>query len=395
MQIARMSLQLALNIVRSPWAVHPSFVLRASEIIPQLLTKSETFNSTGTSQALEEITPDGIAVISIIGATTKYDEDCGAIGTQSIAQSIQEADDNQKVKAIILRFDTPGGQVSGTQELEQTVQNTTKPIVAYVSGMMCSAGMWVGSATDRIIASEETAEIGSIGVMTTLSDARQLWENEGVKVHHIFADQSTHKNKNFIDALDGDYKGIKEESLNPIGEIFINTIKANRPNVAEDALSGRTFFAKDAINKGLIDAIGNFEYTKSVALELANQNQNNNMVLTNKTPQINAQLGVEPGATLTESQLEAIETSIATGAADKENVTAAQTSITALEAEVISLKAEKEALEATNAKLGEKPAQGKTTPKKENEEAAAADNSQSVIDTLSHNEALANNPLFN
>ena len=77
--------------------------------------------------------------------------------------------------------------------------------------MACSAGLWLASATDKIIASTENDEIGSVGVQFSFADLQPMWEKEGIKFHTVTAKQSQDKNKAFFDMLKGDYKAIKEE----------------------------------------------------------------------------------------------------------------------------------------------------------------------------------------
>ncbi len=77
---------------------------------------------------------------------------------------------NPNIAAIVLQIDSPGGEVSGTQQLADVIKSVQKPVVAFVDGMMASAALWIGSAADEIIASTPQDIIGSIGTMMSFGD---------------------------------------------------------------------------------------------------------------------------------------------------------------------------------------------------------------------------------
>ena len=84
-------------------------------------------------------------------------------------------------------------------------------------------------------------------------------------MHDDYATLSTEKNQALTDLRAGNYDAVRSELLDKINSKFHATVCANRPNLDPAALTGRTYFATDAINAGLIDSIGSFQY----ALELA------------------------------------------------------------------------------------------------------------------------------
>jgi len=220
----------------------------------------------------DEAPKGSIAVVSVQGALMKNDqrEMCRATvaGMNTISNLVKAADSHKNVDAIVLHIDSPGGTVDGTKNFADAIKNTNKPVVAYVDGMMCSAAMWIGSSASEIIASNDLDEIGSIGVMISFADMKPVYEKMGVKFHYITADTSPDKNKNILDAIEGKYDAIKKDSLNPIDQVFMDVIKTNRPNVKDDQLTGKVYFAKDVVGT-LIDAIGDFDYALRRAKELS------------------------------------------------------------------------------------------------------------------------------
>jgi len=212
-----------------------------------------------------------ISVIPIEGSLMKSDY-CGAPGMQTIANRIKLADESPQVDGIILKVDSPGGTVDGTQELGDVVKNVSKPIVSFADGLMASAAYWVGSSADMVIAKDNTTEVGSIGVVMSFVDYDEYYAKEGIKTHTVFADQSSEKWKEIEDASKGDYSTLKEWTLNPLAKEFQDTVLSNRPDVKDKALHGRVFLAKDAKKMGLIDKIGNFEIAIKELNKLINKN---------------------------------------------------------------------------------------------------------------------------
>lgn len=225
-----------------------------------------------------------VMVMPVIGPVMKYDVECGPIGTDSMIQTLLTAERDDRIAGVLLKFDTPGGMVDGTKTFADVISRYTKPVVAFVSdGSCCSAGYYMACAADEIISSQKTDVIGSIGVMISFADVKPMWEKEGVVFHEIYAEQSSEKNKIFHEALEGNYKPLQEQLLNPLAEEFIDFVKAARGRRLKDfekgVLSGATYTAQLSVANGLIDSINTFEYALNRVLELSEekskQNHNN------------------------------------------------------------------------------------------------------------------------
>jgi signal peptide peptidase SppA len=204
-----------------------------------------------------------IAVISLNGPMMKEDN-CGDAGTASIAQQIKDASASPNIDGIILKIDSPGGSVDGTETLANTYASVTNiPKITFVDGMMCSAAMWAGSPGDEVWASGETDIIGSIGTMMSFQDLQPVYEKMGMKFHNIYADGSHDKNKMFTEAKAGNYEPIKNEMLNPTNKVFTAAIQKNRAGKIdlekENVLTGKTYLSAKAQKAGLIDKVGTME----------------------------------------------------------------------------------------------------------------------------------------
>ena len=297
-------------LLRSAWAIDERFAIAHGGIVAGLLNgmefqpaikPAEAANSLPfyISEDFEEIeasdltisNSNSIAVIPVRGTLMKEDEsDCEYFqaGMRTLSERVLEADRDPNVIGIILYIDSPGGTVDGTKAFSETIKSCKKPTVAFVDGIMASGALWIGTSARCVIAQNSTTEIGSIGVMVAFADMQPVWEKEGVKFHRINADQSKDKNKNFTDALAGDYAGIKKEELNPLADQFIAAVKANRPNISNSVFTGKVYFAEEALSLGLIDQIGSFETAVTAVSEMAPQQnlQNKPSAISKKPKQI-------------------------------------------------------------------------------------------------------------
>ena len=286
---------LLLSLLRGVWFMEPeaakSYLPIVASLIKgeggdyaQLLPQSKNFTAWATPKNSEAnlVAPDwrygfkgistknSIAIVPLNGAIMKYDN-CGAPGTKSIAQYYQQIEQNPNIIGSIMIGDSPGGSADGTGPLSEFIASLSKPSVMWVDGMICSAAYWIGSAHNEIIAGYKTDIVGSIGTYITLYDYRDAMAEMGVKEISIYATASTQKNKIFADALDGKPEQLIKQVIDPFNESFMSGVKKNRygKGISKEAFTGRTYMANDAINAGLVDSIGNFDYAIERVQKLA------------------------------------------------------------------------------------------------------------------------------
>lgn len=236
------------------------------------------------SSSIYRVDPKGVVaesgeiqVINLRGPMAKYSF-CGSLGWQFLQQAIRAANLDSSVAALVLHADCPGGQVDGTDNAAREFKSFSKPKITLVDGMLCSAGLWVGSGADEIIVDPandgHNATIGSIGTMAMWRDYSKQEKKQGIKTHIVLADASSDKTKFFDKANAGDYTELKAQ-LNALNDTFLAAIKTNRAGKlsdTEDVLTGKTYNAKDAIKYGLADRMGNFQMAVSRAYFLAKNN---------------------------------------------------------------------------------------------------------------------------
>lgn len=278
-----------------------------------------------------------IQVLRMDAPVAKYDY-CGSPGSLSFAQLIQAANADDSITAVILWVDSPGGQVDGTEILANAVKNSSKPIVTYSQGLMCSAAYWIGSSAREVIAEGSNngwnAGIGSIGTMCKWEDDSKKAEAEGIVRHFVFADASSDKWGDWFKMMKGDYTDLKIE-LNGLNDTFLSAVKSNRGDKlsldTENVLTGKVYNAKEALKYGLIDMIGGFDVAvkRAVALsriEVKSKKSNSNTMnkFQNVLKAANAESFevVETGFIATEAQLDAVDSQLETLTASNKALTA-------------------------------------------------------------------------
>lgn len=258
--------------------------------------------------------PGVVAVIRIAGAVMKYDY-CGAPGTQTIMDIIDELNANTNVHSIVLSIDSPGGAVDGTQQLANKIASSKKPIVAYVNGTMASAAVWFGAASKYRIASSTTDMIGSIGTMVRWTDYSKQDEQMGIKDVEVYATASVNKNIEIREANGStpNYQPLIDNILDPTNEEFISAVKTFLPAANEDVYTGSIYLAKQAQQMGLIDKIGSLSDAINMAQQLAAKQQKQMSNQNQSFAKVLAATGMEnleqlnEGIWLTEAQLHGIE----------------------------------------------------------------------------------------
>lgn len=267
---------------------------RAPKHCMTLTPTGDTYKA-GRWSSFKDAPKNSIALIPVVGPILKYGGDCGEPGSIHINQWVKDASEASNIVGAIFKFDTPGGQVDGTATLADSIKNFGKPNAGFIDdGMMASAGMWLGSACDNIYASQPTDSAGSIGVLTNFYTFEEYLKKEGIKLHEIYAPQSTDKNKDYRDAIKGDYALI-EGDLKFICDQFISTISENRKGKlnlkAGNPFTGKMFFAKEATDIGLIDGIKSFDEVINDISSRASGSSSGHSAQTNSTQ--NIMLGFE------------------------------------------------------------------------------------------------------
>lgn len=274
------------EILRGYWAIEPQTALAHGSLVASLLDgtafdfaerpeMNHTFAAGGqiiAGKSFDDAPSGSVAIIPIKGTMLKYGTLC-SYGTTEIAEFMAKAMASKKISAVVLDIDSGGGAVNAIPPLLNLIAGRKKPIVA-LADVAASAAYFVASATDYVMSDNNlSAGFGSIGVVVSFADFQPMYELHGVKFHTIYAPESKDKNLAFEKALKGDYEMMQTDILSPLARQFQDHVRQTRAGKLKEntpgALSGKMFFAMDAMQAGLIDAMGDMNKAIAKAQELA------------------------------------------------------------------------------------------------------------------------------
>lgn len=219
-------------------------------------------SDSGRYASPEEAPEGSIAVITISGAITKHDQNCGPAGMATKAAILKRCYANNNIKGIIIDQDTGGGEGGAMRLFNEAVSMRNKPVIGFVNDFSCSAGMGNLSACDRIVANSSLARVGSIGTYMTIADYTEYFEKQGINLIEVYATASTDKNKEYHEAMKGNHEPLRAIA-DKFNESFIEMIEEQRGDVLKADRkvwgTGKVFFAEEALALGLIDEINSFD----------------------------------------------------------------------------------------------------------------------------------------
>lgn len=211
---------------------------------------------------------DGVAIIGIGGPLTKADTCAnwmlGGTSTALIRQQVRAAAADPDVKSILLVIDSPGGQVSGTQDLADDVYaaRQKKKVTAYIEDMGCSAAYWIASQADEVVCNA-TAVVGSIGCYGVVADSSERAKMLGIKVHAIAS--GPYKGAG-VDGtiISEDQLAEKQKMVDGFASQFIDAIARGRDMDVEAVralATGQVWIGADAVSNGLVDRVESIDAT--------------------------------------------------------------------------------------------------------------------------------------
>ena len=220
----------------------------------------------------DQATPqNAIGVVNLIGPMMRYGN-YWFWGADELVAMLQRFDNDPNIIGTILIIDSGGGSVKAVAPYRDFLKAKKKPVVS-LADTSASAALWVQGATDYRMASNNiSAQFGSVGVMANFMTYQKYLADLGIQEHTIYSDFSEHKNEAFELAMKGKYKLIKKEHLNPLALQFQSDIKSDLPKLdlnVEGIISGKMFYAEDALKHGFIQEIGTINRAVEKVKELA------------------------------------------------------------------------------------------------------------------------------
>ncbi len=285
-----MSFKTASAILRGDWLIEPSYARNLLPLLKGMIKGTSTADQTSIKEkelrtdqilspskkyingsknniysvnpttAIERVPNNSIAVIDLLGPILKYGDFC-SYGSVEFNDLIIRLSNSDQVKGILLNIDSPGSQSDGTGMLAETIRQVSKikPVITVIQdGIAASGAMWIGCAAQEIYCTRVTDQVGSIGAYCTIYDFAGFFEQNGIKVHNIYAPQSIDKNKDYKEAVKGNYT-LMQADLKFLVKDFIDQVsffRGQRLKVnGNEPFTGKMYYAKDALKIGLIDGI--------------------------------------------------------------------------------------------------------------------------------------------
>ncbi len=193
-----------------------------------------------------------------------------------VVERLERAAADPWVKAVILRLDTPGGEVTASDiiynEILRFKLQTGRPVVGLMMSVAASGGYYIASACDLIVAHPSTLT-GSIGVISIFPSVESLMSKVGVKVNVIKSGPAKDSGSPFRDMTE-DEKKMFQGIIDEYYEGFLAVVaKGRKGKIADESLrtiaDGRVYTARQALKLGLIDGVGYFDDAFGKARDLA------------------------------------------------------------------------------------------------------------------------------
>ncbi|HBE0904623.1 TPA: signal peptide peptidase SppA [Salmonella enterica subsp. enterica serovar 4,[5],12:i:-] len=217
-----------------------------------------------------------IAVIFANGAIMDGEETPGNVGGDTTASQIRDARLDPKVKAIVLRVNSPGGSVNASEVIRAELaaaRAAGKPVVVSMGGMAASGGYWISTPANYIVASPSTLT-GSIGIFGVINTVENSLSSIGV--HSDGVSTSPLADISMTKALSPEVQQMMQLSIAYGYKRFITLVADARkrtPEQIDKIAQGHVWTGEDAKANGLVDSLGDFDDAVAKAAELAKLKQ--------------------------------------------------------------------------------------------------------------------------
>ena len=194
---------------------------------------------------------DKVAVIDIVGVISR---------TDTVIDQIHQYRDDQTVKAIVLRINSPGGSVAPVQEIYSELRKLEKPIVASMGSTAASGGYYIAAIADEILANPGTLT-GSIGVIMQFTKLKGLYEKIGLEQQVIKSGKFKDTGSSIRDMTDEE-RAILQATLDDVHNQFIDAVfEGRQAHLTREEIvtlaDGRVFSGQQAFGHKMVDQLGN------------------------------------------------------------------------------------------------------------------------------------------
>lgn len=222
-----------------------------------------------------------VAIVYAEGAIVDGEGDSGEVGGERFAREIRALREDENVRAIVLRVNSPGGSASAAEQIQRELKlaGEVKPVVVSMGTYAASGGYWISAYSDRIFA-EPTTITGSIGVVGIHFDVKKLANDLGVTFDGVktgkYADIFTisrPKTQAELEIFQGMVEWIYGEFIRKVAEG-----REMDSEAVKKVAGGRVWSGREALKLGLVDELGGLDAAISHAVEAAGLNKDYQVV---------------------------------------------------------------------------------------------------------------------
>ena len=215
---------------------------------------------------------DDIAVVVASGAIMDGSQPRGTVGGDTVAALLRQARNDKKVKAVVLRVDSPGGSAFASEVIRNEVQALKaegKPVVVSMSSLAASGGYWISMSADSIVA-QPTTLTGSIGIFSIITTFEKGLNKLGIYTDGVGT--SPFSGVGLTTGLSEGASQALQMGIDHGYQRFISLVSQSRQlpiDKMEEIAEGRVWTGEDALKLGLVDKIGDFDDAVALAAQLA------------------------------------------------------------------------------------------------------------------------------
>lgn len=230
------------------WAIDPKNKPSAAELRDAFSGSDDRLLRRRKSYGYDSVKIGNLGVIPVKGALYNYDY-------IRLSAMLAEFNNDPEIDKILLDIDSPGGMISGLIECASIIAKSEKPVYSYIEGMGCSAAYLIASATKKIYISN-SSQAGSVGVQASWTNLEGFWAKLGIQKVYF---HSKHSDKKNLLPSTKEGAAAQQKLLDEAWDLFAGAIAKHRSITVEDVIEkygrGEVFFAKEALEHGLVDGI--------------------------------------------------------------------------------------------------------------------------------------------
>ncbi|WP_405410545.1 signal peptide peptidase SppA [Maribacter sp. Asnod1-A12] len=215
---------------------------------------------------------DKIAIVFAQGEILYGEGGPNIIGQGIINEALIKAREDEDIKAIVLRVNSPGGSALTSDIIwrEVALARKVKPVIVSMGNVAASGGYYIAAGADKIFA-EPTTITGSIGVFGTVPNMTELADNVGINAEQV----GTNKNAvdySLFEPMQESFKNQIQESIEETYQTFLGRVSEGRNMTmaqVDSVAQGRVWSGTEALEVGLVDELGNLDDAINAAAEMA------------------------------------------------------------------------------------------------------------------------------